>query len=188
MKKGRRKLTTNNHQLTTILISFLVMLPVCANANYIDIYQNTTINSDLDAIVTVHDSAQITVQSNGAAIVFFLTDTSSALVYGGHASYDAQDSSILNLHGGTFGSVRYTDISAKIYVHGENFKIVPASDDHTTVFLQGNWLNGPSFDIYFRMLPQPFEQALGTNIFLVPEPTMLSFLFIGGLGLRKFNR
>ena len=174
MKKGALK----------FVFAVLFLLPVCANAGYIDIYEDTVVNSDLNAIVRVHGSAQITVLPGGSATVFFLLDTSSALVYGGHASYDAQDSSILNLYDGTFGSVRYTDSLAKIYVYGENFQY-PSNPYYQSVFLRGNWLNGPAFNIYFRGLPQPFGQALGTNIFLVPEPCTVGLLCFGFLVLRR---
>lgn len=169
------------------VFAILFLLSLRANAGYIDIYEDTIISTDLGAIVTVHGSAQITVLPGGDASVFYLTDTSSAIVYGGSASYRAKDSSVLNLYGGTFGSVGYDGSLAKIYVYGENFQIDPASDDHTTVFLKGNWLNGPSFDIYFRMLPQPFENAIGTNIFLIPEPITISLMLFGILGIRKFR-
>ncbi|MBN1795679.1 MAG: hypothetical protein JW804_03315 [Sedimentisphaerales bacterium] len=171
-----------------IIVELLLFSGGMAQADYIDIYEDTVIDSDLDAIVTVHNSAEITVLPGGAATVFYLIDTSSALVYGGHASYRSQSSSVLDLYGGTFGSVGYDGSLAEIYVHGQNFQIIPASDNHTSVFLQGNWLNGTAFEIYFRDLPQPFEQALGTNIFLIPEPVTILLMLSGILGIRKLNR
>jgi hypothetical protein len=165
-----------------IVIGIIGVILSCGGltkAAYIDIYENTTINSDLDAIVTVHWSAQITVLPGGSATVFYLSDTSSALVYGGQASYEAQDSSVLNLYGGTFGSVRYTDSLAKIYVYGQNFDYNPSVDNNG--WLSGNWLNEDEteFNIYFRNLPQPFEQSLGTNIFLIPEPATMTLFILG---------
>jgi hypothetical protein len=88
------------------------------------------------------------------------------------------------LYGGTFGSVKYISNSAKIYVHGQNFQL-PANPYYHSVFLQGEWLNGTEFDIYFRGLPVPFENALGTNVFLVPEPCTISLV---GFGIFLLNR
>ena len=162
-----------------------------AQAGYIDIYEDATINNSLvtDSIVRVHDSAHITVQAT-SYVTFGLLDSSIATVYGGNATYRAYDSSILNLYGGDFAtrspSVGYDGNLAKIYVYGENFQMVPASDDNTSIFLNGNWLNnGPTFHIYFRSLPQPFEQVLGTNIFLVPEPCSVGLFSLGLLILRR---
>lgn len=171
------------------LLTFLA-LPLCADATVIDIYQDTVVNGNIEymSVVNVHNSAYVTVQSAGVAF-FNLLDMSTTDVYGGMASYTAQDSSILNLYGGTYGYVRYTNDLSKIYVYGKNFHIDPASDNHTSVFLVGNWLdeNETAFSIYFRGLPQPFEQALGINIFLIPEPISISLLLFGILGIKKFR-
>ena len=177
----------------SILLAVL-FFSVCANAAYIDIYEDTVINNNLaeDSIVRVYNSAHIIVQSTDY-VSFNLYGTSVATVYGGNASYKAYDSSVLNLYGGDFEtrnpSVGYYDNLSKIYVYGENFQIHPASDDHTSVFLEGNWLgNGSTFNIYFRGLPQSFEQSLGANIFCVPEPMTISLILLGFFGVRKKYR
>ncbi|MCX5633072.1 MAG: hypothetical protein NTW93_05310 [Phycisphaerae bacterium] len=176
-----------------ILLCVLVVL-LCfgglAQAGYIDIYEDTTINSDLDAIVRVHGSAQLTVLS-GYVFSVQLLDSSTALVYGGNAGYRAMDYSVLKLYGGDFSShnpsVGYDGNLAKIYVYGQNFEYQSSSGGDG--WLSGNWLdeNETEFNIYLRGLPQPFEEVLGTNIFLVPEPTITAFLLIGILGIRKFR-
>jgi len=179
-------------RLWKVIFAILFLLPVCSQAGYIDIYEDTTINNNLvaDSIVRVHNSAHITVQST-SYVSFKMLETSIATVYGGNASYRAYDSGVLNLYGGDFvtrfPSIGYDGNLAKIYVYGENFQMVPASDDHTSVFLDGNWLDGTAFHIYFRLLPQPYEQALGENIFLVPEPATVFLVLIGIMSVRKFK-
>jgi len=165
---------------------FVLLTTIQANATYIDINENTTINSDLNAIVRVHGSAQLTVLS-GVLWSVHLLDSSAATVYGGIGCYTAEGANILKLYGGNFDNwyVTYSNSLAQIYVYGQNFQTVPASDDHTSVFLNGNWLNGTAFHIYFRELPQPFEQALGTNIFLVPEPCTVGLFGFGFLVMRR---
>jgi hypothetical protein len=189
MKAGRRKLSHIGYWLPAIIITFL---PLCANAGYIDIYENAVINNNLpeNSIVRVHGTAHITVQST-SYVTFQLYDSSIATVLGGNATYRANDSSILNLYGGDFAtrspSIGYDGNLAKIYVYGENFSYQP-SEYHDRM-LYGNWLdeNNTPFAINFRGLPQLFEDALGTNIFLVPEPITASLMLLGILGIRKFR-
>ena len=160
-----------------------------AQAGYIDIYEDAIIDNNLvaDSIVRVHNSAHITVQST-SYVSFHLLDSSIATVNGGNATYRAYDSSVLNLYGGDFTtrnpSVGYDGNSAKIYIYGQNFEYQPAGYDG---FLSGNWLdeNETTFTIYLRGLPQPFEQVLGTNIFLVPEPCTVGLFCFGFLVMRR---
>ena len=157
-----------------------------ARAGSVDIYEDTTINNNIDeySIVYIHNSARVEV-INTSYVSFHLLDTSTAMVYGGNASYRAQNSSVLNLYGGDFfsSSVGYDDNLAKIYVYGQNFSYQPTVGNNG--FLSGNWLNETEFNIYFRDLPQPFEQSLGTNIFLVPEPATATLLILGMILTRR---
>jgi len=175
------------------VLGLLLFYGGLTQAGYIDIYEDTIINNNLvaDSIVRVHNSAHITVQSTSYED-FEMLDTSIATVYGGNASYKAYDSSVLSLYGGDFvtrnPSVGYDGDLAKIYVYGQNFQMEPhdpPSCYHQYVFLNGNWLNGTEFEIYFRGLPQPFEQVLGTNIFLVPEPCTVGLFCFGFLVMRR---
>jgi hypothetical protein len=179
-------------RLLKIILSVLGLLLFyggLTQAGYIDIYEDTIINNNLvaDSIVRVHDSAHITVQAT-SYVTFGLLDSSIATVYGGNATYRAYNSSVLTLYGGDFAtrspSVGYDGNLAKIYIYGKNFVYQPAGYDG---FLSGNWLdeNETAFNIYLRGLPQPFEQVLGTNIFLVPEPVSMSLLLLGIVAIRK---
>jgi hypothetical protein len=81
--------------------------------------------------------------------------------------------------------VGYYDDLAKIYIYGQNFAFYPPGAQ--TGFLTGNWLdeNETSFRIYLRGMLVPFEQALGINIFLVPEPTTFCLFGLTSLFLRE---
>lgn len=178
-----------------VLFAFLVLLvlmPLCVQAGYIDIYEDTIINNNIatDSIIRVYNSAHVIVQST-SYVKFHLYDSSVVDVFGGNASYQAFNASVLNLYGGDFVTrspgVGYYDDLAKIYVYGQNFAFYPPGAQ--TGFLTGNWLdeNATSFRIYFRGMSVPFEQALGTNIFLVPEPMAITLILCGVFGVRKFN-
>ena len=191
MKAGRRKLLTSKYRLSSVLFAFLFLLPACVRAGYIDIYTDTIIDSNLGVGVYVYDSATLTMLS-GSATAIQLLDTSICNVYGGAVvSYVLSDSSTLNLYGGVFNGynnyVTYFSSSAKIYVYGQNFQIKSVSENDTSVILSGNWLDGTSFKIYFRGLPQSFYDALGTNIFLVPEPATMLLMIVGALGFKKLK-
>ena len=176
------------NKVVILMLGVLLSCGGLAQAGYVDIYEDTTINNDLvNTTVRAHDSANLTLLSGNVTAIELL-NMSIGNVYGGYViDYSMQDSSILNLYGGTFGDIRYSGNLVTINIYGQNFQVIPASGDHTSVFLQGKWLDGSTFDIYFRMLPQPFEQALGTNIFLIPEPATVSFLLFGLFGIRKLK-
>jgi hypothetical protein len=199
----------------SILLAFLVTFPFsfCAQAIDIDFHDNGTItDGNVFGTVNIWDNANVIMTGGTAEYVYSyntstfryqdgdvsewiqVNDESTLIMSGGSvtASIGVLDSGVAYISGGNFNGI-YSgavgcDSSAKIYIYGQNFQMLPANDDHSSVFLKGNWLNGPSFDIYLRYLPQPYEQALGTNIFLVPEPATVSLLLFGILGARKLRR
>jgi hypothetical protein len=174
------------------MLGVLLLAGGLAQAGYVDINENTTINDNIptDSIVRVHNSVHVTVEAT-SYVTFQLLDTSVATVYGGNASYELYGSSILKLHGGDFATrspdVWFGSNSVKIYIYGTNFAFQPAINDG---FLSGNWLdqNAAPFNIYLRNLPVPFDQTLGTNIFLVPESITMILMLGGIFGIRKFTR
>jgi hypothetical protein len=168
MKKGRRKLTTNNHQLTTILIAFLFLLPICANATIVDISIVTDKPTyQLGEYVTVSITAY---NPNSAPVTLGLPLSQPTYLMDGTFNWN---------HNKIFAPVMmYKTINAYDSwtldrVHGAyEMSLYPLSmGSHSVVGIVGT---------YGSSLPVQFE--------VIPEPATLALIAMGPLFFRVFSK
>ena len=129
----------------------------------------------IDAIST-YDNSQVTISDGLLNRNLYAYDNSQVTVSGGLFEGDLLvlvDSAVLTIHGSDFAvdsmPVGYTDLYS---IFGGSYKYEPYRQ------LTGTLLNGEPFDNDFRI------GELG-RIVLVPEPTTLLLLGLGGLALMR---
>ena len=120
---------------------------------------------------------------DGVAHRVYAESSSSIYIYGGtiDRSLNVAGSSTVSLFGGEeFGDVAIFD-SEVLKIYGYGFEYQPAGAG--SGMLSGYWLDGTPFSgMYLRMLPEPFP---GSQIVLIPEPSTLFLLLLGGLVVKK---
>jgi hypothetical protein len=116
------------------------------------------------------------------------SDTSTMYIYGGlteHALILERESTV-NLFGGTIGErVRIYD-SGRVNIYGYGFEfLADGGTGGISGLLSGYWLDHTPFTIRFEDLSEPFP---GTQIQLIPEPSVFLLLCFGALILKWRNR
>ena len=143
-------------------------------------------------ILFAHDSSQVDI-SGGSITMFRAHNTSQVTISNGSISFFlfAHDSSQVDISGGSIGADLYST-QGIITVFGSDFMVDGQPVNYgsiSSIFgggygeepsrrLTGTLLNGGTIDSEFYI-------AGGGQIFLVPEPTTLLLLGLGGLVLRR---
>jgi hypothetical protein len=119
---------------------------------------------------------------DGVAYSVYAENSSSIYIYGGtiDRSLYLSGSSTANLFGGEIAADVVIFDSGRLNVYGYGFEYRPAGGSG---WLSGYWLDGTPFnDMYLRILPEPFP---GSHVVLIPEPTTLLLLALGGAIIRR---
>ncbi|MFA6186066.1 MAG: hypothetical protein WC770_02480 [Phycisphaerae bacterium] len=187
MKKGRRKLTTINHQLTTILIAVLFLLPVCANATTIDFEQLGALGNGgyLGISSYSEDGFLLTTTSEFG----FARKDSIALF----SRYGNDSITLTRGNGGTFDF-----LSIDFYPYfpvGNSIEFVGTFFDNSTISRSFPPFEGYSITLEFNDFTNLKSLGWNTsgyyacfdNIETIPEPISVVFLFFGGVILRRFK-
>ncbi len=163
----------------------LIFVPCLQAAIDWDIYESINIFEGDYFLVSVWGSSeypfeQTVVNMYGSSMSYLASFDDSILnVYGGIISgtVGAGDNSTVNLYGGNIVQA-WVDDTATLNIYGYGFEIESIADVHT--LLTGYWFSGTEFSILFYR-----KNALPEQVNLLPEPTTLFLLCVGGLVLRK---
>ena len=90
---------------------------------------------------------------------------------------------IINVYGGTWGTVAIQNPSVNVNVFGLDLAVFPFGGLHGVGFVSGKWQDDTPFKIDL------LGNYLQVNLVTIPEPATLSLLALGGLALlRKLSK
>ena len=169
-----------------ILLSSLVLLNLIGISNAaldwdIDSGSNQIQTGDQYGIVNTYNNSTLDM-TGGRVEYIFGYDSSIITLFGGEVDIlEGHNHSTFGLNGGSIGTISILDFS-HFNIYGSDFVWQRAGGGAVSGWLSGNWLDGSSFNIYFRDLPEEFP---GSHITLIPEPVSIAFLGLGFLAIRK---
>lgn len=169
-----------------ILLSILIGISLSGVSNAAldwDITEGEHSILDGDEYGIVNAFNETTLDMTGGRVEYiFGYDNSIINFFGGDVDIlEGHNHSTFALNGGLIDTISILDLS-HFNIYGSDFVWQQAGGGAVSGWLSGNWLDGSSFNIYFRDLPEEFP---GSHITLIPEPTSIAFLGLGFLVIRK---
>ena len=134
------------------------------------------LNTYDSSVTNVYDGTLFIVQTYGTSIVNVFGGTISPL--------EVYDSSTAHIHGGVLDYHLVVSETASAHIYGSDFAFQPSGSGPRDGWLSGYWEDNSPFNIWLRNLPEPFPSAQ-LVLHEIPEPSILAFLSLGGLGLRR---
>jgi len=135
---------------------------------------------DID-VVNTYNNPTLDMTGGGVEYIFGY-DNSIINFFGGDVDIlSGHNHSTFALKGGLIDTISILDFS-HFNIYGSDFVWQRAGGEAVSGWLSGNWLNGASFNIYFRDIPEEFPSS---HITLIPEPASIVFLGLGFWVVRK---
>jgi len=126
------------------------------------------------------DSATVKVFPDATLIRLNASGSGTAYMSGGTTKYvGAGDSSIMHLYGGAITDCLGAQDSSRINIYGYGFNYDPLAGSRAGGQLTGFWLDDTPFSIDL------YDPETYSHITLIPEPTSLLLLALGGLLLKR---
>ncbi len=171
--------------MLSILVS-LILVGVSNGAMDWDIYSgsNQIQTSDEYGVVNTYNNSTLDM-TGGRVEYIFGYDNSIINFFGGDVDIlEGHNHSTFALNGGLIDTISILDFS-HFNIYGSDFVWQRAGGGAVSGWLSGNWLDGSSFNIYFRDLPEEFP---GSHITLIPEPSSFLMILAGSVLLRSRKR
>ncbi len=189
--------------MRSLFVSLIVLgLSVCAFSGYdyqisSGFFGNLTIENEQTLLMTGGGGARLTGQDNsildikntsplavlsGGIWDLVIHDNSKLLLSGGHINrLDIGEDAAALLSGGQINKI----ISGYSFANPLHIKIIcqTAVYDSTTKYLNGVWKDGSTFSIFFE--DRSGYSSIVNNITIIPEPTTMLLLGLGGVLLRR---
>ena len=200
-----------NVQATTIAFYSDGVIQEGDEYSYVGVYDDATVNMT-GGIVTVQlkacDLSTVNISGGILHAVFTSYGSASTLNLSGSMQANGVEigrSGVLNMFGGSLGSVEiYSANAANLYggtisdyllatstvnIYGYGFEYDPLAGDYRGGQLTGFWGDDTPFsiDLYYDDTPGGAIIDTYPHIVLIPEPTTILLLTLGGLILKKRN-
>jgi hypothetical protein len=163
------------------LVVSLLFSTISNAATVTRIYEDEIIDHSHYEIVQVYDSLDVPPEqttvifvADSGAMEIHSNDTSIVNIYGGtFGTLGLLDSSTMNLYGGQINTVLGSSAASTLNVFGTHFSIL-TGDPHAS--LSGTWENGSDFSFIFYRMPE-----IPDNVVLheIPEPATVLLLLSG---------
>ena len=132
------------------------------------------------------------IQDGDVYDVVGIFDHATVDMFGGNVGLiEAWNYSTVNLYGGIISDylLAYGDDSLTVNIYGYGFEYDPLAGDYRGGQLTGFWLDDTPFsiDLYYDDTPGGAIIDTYPHIVLIPEPTTILLLTLGGLILKKRN-
>jgi len=161
---------------------FVLLTALKVNAGFTDIIEDTNIYSGSYDAIRVFDSANLDFYGDSVGLLDF-RDTSTGSFHGGTAEQiDVATSAVVHLWGGQIYSMYSYNI---VHLYGQGITIEPSGTGTYDRYIHGLWGDGTPFDFV------AYRAVLFNSQFVIheiPEPSTISLLLFGILGVKKLRR
>jgi len=155
-------------------------------------YDYSTLNASDGVLEAIAADGFSTVNLSGVVEINVMSigESGSVNMFGGNVgSMKAWNHSTVNLYSGTISDylLAYGSEDLVISIYGYGFEYDPLAGNHQGGQLTGFWLDDTPFsiDLYYDDTPGGPVIDTWSHIVLIPEPTTILLLTVGGIMLRK---